>query len=41
MAEAEDGLDLWSGVGEKDGARHGAEIGESVAFVGVELVGGK
>ena len=39
MAEAEDGLDFGGGVGEKDGARHGAEIGESVAFVGVEFVG--
>jgi hypothetical protein len=39
MAEAEDGLDLGGGVGEKNGARHGAEIGEGVAFVGVEFVG--
>ncbi len=40
MAEAEDGLDFSGGVGEKNGAGHGAEIGEGVAFVGVELVGG-
>ena len=40
MAEAKDGLDFGGGVGEKHGAGHGAEIGEGVAFVGVELVGG-
>jgi len=40
MAETENGLDLGGGVRKKDGARHGAEIGESVAFVGVEFVGG-
>ncbi len=38
MAEAENGLDFGGGVGEKNGARHGAEIGEGVAFVGVEFV---
>lgn len=40
MAEAENGLDLGGGVGKKHGAGHGAEIGEGVAFVGVEFVGG-
>ncbi len=40
MADTEDGLDFGGGVGEKDGARHGAEIGESIAFVSVEFVGG-
>ena len=40
MAEAEDGLDLCGGCGEKDGLRHDAEIGEAVALVGVEFVGG-
>lgn len=39
MAESENGLDFGGGVGEKDGAGHGAEIGESDAFVSVELVG--
>ena len=40
MAEADDGLDLFGGVGEKNGLRHNAEIGEGVAFVGVEFFGG-
>jgi hypothetical protein len=40
MAEAEEGLDFGGGIGEEYGARHGAEIGEGVAFVGVEFVGG-
>ena len=38
MAEAENGLDFGSGVGEKDGAGHGAEISEGIAFVGVEFI---
>ena len=39
MAEAEEGLDFGGGIGEEDGSGHGAEIGEGIAFVGVEFVG--
>ena len=40
MAEADDGLDLFGGGGEDDGEGHDAEIGEAVAFVGAEFLGG-
>lgn len=39
MAEAEDGLDLVAGGGEEDGGWEDAEVGEGVAFVGVEFFG--
>lgn len=37
LADTEDGLDFGGGIGEKYSARHSEEIGESVAFVGVEF----
>jgi hypothetical protein len=40
MAEADDGLNLFGGVGKKDGFRKDTKVGEAVAFVGVEFFGG-
>ena len=41
VADADDGLDLLSGRRKQHSAGHDAKIGEAVAFVGVELFGGR
>ena len=36
-ADADDGLDLFGCAGKDDGGGEGAEVGEAVALVGLEL----